>query len=311
MKCPILVSLLTAVLCLSIAHPAVAQVGRVNGLVKSEDGQALKGVTITAENSDIGQSLTATSDDKGRFVIIGLRSGVWSFTAQAPGFSPQMGNLFVRMGSQNPVVAFALKKRGAANFGALAGVLAKDLQAELGAADTLFEQQRWDEAIAAYRTVLAKTPPLSALNLQIALAQRHKKDYTAAIAAYNDLLKMDPGNQKATVGIAMTHLERDDANAAGAALLPASQLPDAGREVFYALGEVETARGNRVEAAKWYERAAGADASWGKPLYKLGLDSVEAGDKTRAASFLNRVLTVDPLSPEAELARTALSSLNK
>src|SRR6516162_3674134 len=89
MKCPILVSL-TAVLCLSIAHPAVAQVGRVNGLVKSEDGQALKGVTITAENSDIGQSLTATSDDKGRFVIIGLRSGVWSFTAQAPGFSAQM-----------------------------------------------------------------------------------------------------------------------------------------------------------------------------------------------------------------------------
>ena len=53
------------------------------------------------------------------------------------------------------------------------------------------------------------------------------------------------------------------------------------------------------------------DASWGKPLYKLGLDSVEAGDKARAAGFLNQVLAVDPLSPEAELARTALSSLNK
>jgi len=312
MKRPaLLASFLTTALYLAAVPPALAQVGRVNGLVRSEDGPLLKGVTITAENGDTGQSLTATTDDKGRFVIIGLRSGVWSFTAQAPGFSAQMGNLFVRMGGQNPPLAFALKKHGAANFGALAGVLAKDLQAEIAAADALFEQRRWDDAIGAYRAVLVKNPPLNALNLQIAAAQRNKKDYTAALAAYNDLLRVDPGNEKAVVGISMTHLERGDRDAAQAALLPAAEAPGAGREVLFALGEIQTARGNRAQAAGWYERAAAADTSWGKPLYRLALASVEAGERDRATTFLNQVMTVDPLSPEAELARSALGSLNK
>ena len=182
MNCrPLLVPFLSLALFLSAQSPAGAQVARVNGFVRSEDGQTLKGVTVTAENRDTGQSLTATSDDKGRIVILGLRPGVWRFIAQAPGFAPQGGDMLVRV-SGNPPIAFALKKHGAANFGALAGIVAKDLQTEIGAADALFKQNRWDEAIAAYRSVLAKVAPLSTINLQIALAYRNKKDFPAAIA---------------------------------------------------------------------------------------------------------------------------------
>lgn len=304
------VPLLTAALSFSALGPAAAQVARVNGFVRSEDGQALKGVTITAENRDTGQSLTATSDDKGRIVMLGLRTGMWRFIAQAPGFAPQGGDMPVRVGG-NPPIVFALKKHGAANFGALAGVVAKDLQAEIGAAEALFQQSRWDEAILAYRSLLNKATPLSTLNLQIALAYRNKKDFSAALAAYNDLLKADPNNEKAKVGISLTHMERGDSKAAEASLLAAAQTEGAGREVLYALGEVESAKGDGAEAAKWYQRAAQADTSWGKPLYKLGLGAVQSGDRAGAARLLNQVLAVDPASPEAELAKSALNSLNR
>ena len=52
---------------------AGAQVGRVGGVVKDDDGQPIKGATVSAENPDapLG-SFTATTDDKGRFAIIGL-----------------------------------------------------------------------------------------------------------------------------------------------------------------------------------------------------------------------------------------------
>jgi tetratricopeptide (TPR) repeat protein len=306
-----LVSLLSAALVVSTAASARAQIGRVNGLVRSEDGQSVKGVTITAENNDTGQSLTATSDDKGRFILIGLRTGLWYFYAQAPGFAPQGGDMAVRTGGQNPPIGFVLKKNGAANFGALAGIAAKDLQTDLAGADALFKQNRWDDAIAAYRSVLAKAPPLNAINLQIALAYRSKKDYPAALAAYNDLLKADPNNEKAKIGISMTHLDRGDAKAAEAALLPAAQSPTAGREVLFNLGEIESAKGDAADAARWYERASAVDASWGKPLYKLGMGAAKAGDKERAGRLLNRILIVDPSSPEAELARSALDSLNR
>src|SRR5262245_27614321 len=230
--------LFAALLIAGIAQQAAAQVGRVNGVVKDEGGQPLKGATVTADNQNIGQSLTATTDDKGRFTMIGLRAGTWRFYAQAPGFAADAGDMAVRMGAPNPPIQFVLKKTGNANFGALGGITNKDLQADLAAADTLFKQSRWDEAITAYKSLLEKAPPLTAINLQIAAAYRNKKDYTAATAAYESVLKADPGNQKAAVGMATMDLERGDNKAAEDALLKAAQSAGAGREVFFNLGEL-------------------------------------------------------------------------
>ena len=173
---------------LSFATAAAAQNGRVSGLVRQEGGQPLKGATVTAENEAIGQTFTATTDEKGRFNMIGLRSGDWRFIAQAPGFSPEGGRLVVRSGGQNPPIGFELKHSGVAFFGALGGIVNKDLQGDLASADVLFSQKKWDEAIAAYRAILAKVPVLTAINLQIASAYRNKKDYDSALAAYDDLL---------------------------------------------------------------------------------------------------------------------------
>src|SRR5262245_24020300 len=94
-----------------------AQMGRVGGIIRDEDGQAIKGATVTAENRNIGQSFTATTDEKGRFAMIGLRTGVWRFLAQAPGFAPDAGDMPVRLGAPNPPITFTLKKTGVVNFG--------------------------------------------------------------------------------------------------------------------------------------------------------------------------------------------------
>ncbi len=64
-----------AALVFGIAATAAAQPGRVGGIVRDENGDPVKGATITAENENIGSSFTATTDDKGRFTLIGLRGG--------------------------------------------------------------------------------------------------------------------------------------------------------------------------------------------------------------------------------------------
>jgi tetratricopeptide (TPR) repeat protein len=306
-----LIPLLVALFVAAYAHQAVAQVGRVNGVVKDEGGQPLKGATVTAENQNIGQSLTATTDDKGRFTMIGLRAGNWRFYAQAPGFAPDAGDMPVRMGAPNPPIQFVLKKTGNANFGALGGITSKDLQTELAAADALFKQSRWDEAIAAYKVVLEKAPPLTAVNLQIAVAYRNKKDYAAAQATYDAVLKSEPGNQKAALGVATMNLERGDAKGAEDVLTKAAQGAGAGRDVFFSLGEITLARNDTDQAAQWYQKAASADPYWGKPLYKLGLLAVKKGDAANASKLMDQVIAVDPTSPEAALAKTSLESLKK
>ena len=299
------------VLCCSLAGVAAAQPGRITGIVRAEGGQPLKGVTITADNRSIGQSFTATTDEKGRFGMIGLRAGDWRFIAQAPGYAPEGGMVTVRAGGANPGLTFELKHSGVAFFGALGGIVGKDLQADLAAADALYARQQWDDAIAAYRAILAKVPVITNLHLQIAAAYRHKRDYASALAAYGELLKAEPGNNPAKVEMARTYLERGDTRAAQATLTAAASQPDASREVFYALGDVTLAANDAEAASAWFEKASIADPFWAKPLLRLGEAAAKKGDAAGAARLLERAVTVDPTAPEAAAAQAALDSLKK
>jgi len=305
---------LAALLVAALGEHVGAQTGRVGGTVKDDAGQPIKGATITAENPNASpSSFTATTDDKGRFSIIGLRTGQWTFSAQAPGFSPESGRLNVQtIGAPNPPLTFMLKKGATAGpASALGGLAAKDLQAELAAADAFYNAQKWDEAIAAYRAIMTKAPALSVINLQIAAVYRNKKEYDNAIAAYNDLLKADPNNDKAKVGIGMTNLEKGDLAAAEETLTRASEGANPTREVFYNLGEVKFAKGQTDEAAKYYQKAADLDATWGKPLFKLALVQLNKGDKDGTIKALEKVIAVDPTSQEAAQAKAVIEQLKK
>jgi tetratricopeptide (TPR) repeat protein len=291
---------------------AAAQTGRVGGTFKDDGGQPIKGATITAENPNSSpSSFTATTDDKGRFSVIGLRGGMWTFSVQAPGFAPESAKLNVStIGSPNPPLTITLKKGGGAAGGG-AGVAGKDLQAELAAADADYNAGKFDDAITKYRAIMTKAPALSVINLQIAAAYRNEKQYDSAITAYNDLLKADPNNEKAIVGIGMTNLEKGDLKAAEETLGKAAESPTASREVFYNLGEVIFAKGQADEAAKWYQKAADADKTWGKPLFKLGLVALNKGDKDGTIKMMEKVIEVDPTSPEAAQAKAVIEQLKK
>ena len=143
-------------------------------------------------------------------------------------------------------------------------------------------QQKWDEAIAAYKAIVAKTPALSVVNLQIAASYRNKKDYDNAVAAYEALLATDPANEKARVGIAAVSMERGDAAKAEATLIAAAETESAGRDVYFSLAEIKSSKGEADEAARLYRKAADADPSWGKPRYKIGLLAMKTGDSAAA-----------------------------
>jgi len=287
---------LAALLVATLSGSASAQTGRVGGTVKDESGQPIKGATITAENPNASpNSFTATTDDKGRFSIIGLKSGQWSFTAQAPSFGPESGRLNVStIGAPNPPLTFTLKKGGAAApTSALGALAAKDLQTDLAVADQLYNTQKWDEAVAAYRAILAKAPSLNVINLQIAAAYRNKKDYDGALGAYTDLLKVDPANDKAIIGIGMTNLEKGDLKAAEDTLTRAAEGPKPTREVFYNLGEVKFTKGDTDGAGKNYQKAAEMDPTWMKPVFKLGLVAYNKQDMAAAKAMMEKVAS-DP-----------------
>jgi tetratricopeptide (TPR) repeat protein len=300
-----------ATLVLLTAASASAQVARVSGIVRDEGGQPLKGATIRAENPDAPLStLTAATDDKGRFAIIGLARGEWMFTAEAPGYQAQYTELNIqRTGTPQPPLVFSLPKAVVRPPAGIEGVTARDLKQQLEAADGLYKQQKFDEAIAIYRTILRNAPSLVIVNLQIGAAYRNAKDYDKAIAAYNDLLKTEPQNGKAHVGLAMATLEKGDRRGAEQVLSQAANGSGADRDVLFNLAELKRTGNQADEAIGWYEKAAVADVSWGKPFYRIAEIAMTKGDKTMAAKALTQALAVDPMAPEAAQARTTLAQI--
>src|SRR4029077_19346890 len=115
-------------------------------------------------------------------------------------------------------------------------------------------------------------------------------------------------SDKARVGVGQTYMEKGDLGAAANALNQAAQQGGS-KELLLTLGEIEAARGNPDEAVKWYQKASADDPNWGKPLLKLGLTALNKGDRTDAAAKMQRVIPVDPTSPEAVQAKTVMDTL--
>ena len=197
--------------------------------MKTLGGQPVKAATIHAINpSTIPNEFTTTSNQKGEWAILGLRGGLWEVTASAPGFESSTVAVRVNISMDNPKVQFVLV--GTPVKGAMDGVDTKRLQAMLSAAESLMAEEKWDEAAAEYRNILAMAPALDTVSLALGRALLLKKDYAGASAAYSDVLKNDARNQKALVGLGRTQYEQGDRAAAIATLEQAVSIDGATSE---------------------------------------------------------------------------------
>ncbi len=214
-RVPLTLILLAA---LSLAAPAAAQTARANGTVRDTDGKPIKGATIRATNPEaIPPQVISTTDEKGRWAVLGLKIGTYTFTVEAPGFLPVQAPAAVRTAQSTPL-QFTLAR----DPGPIPGALPSNIQAQLSAANMLRDQGRLDQAINAYQEIHAKNPKLTSLNLVMASVFRAKAGQETdpavrralldrAIEAYTEVLRADGDNPRAKAELGLT---RDEAAAA-------------------------------------------------------------------------------------------------
>lgn len=200
--------------CCALAVPAFAQTARATGIVRDTEGKTVKGATIRATNPDAyPPQIVSTSDNKGRWAIIGMKIGTYTFVIEAPGYLPAQGTAAVRTAASAPLV-FVLAR----DPGPIPGALSSNIQAQLTAAHMLRDQGRLDQALNAYQEIRGKNPKLTAVNLAIASTYRKKaaqeSDPAArraaldrAIDSYTELLKIDPDNTRAKSELESTRAE--------------------------------------------------------------------------------------------------------
>jgi tetratricopeptide (TPR) repeat protein len=193
-----------AALVLGLADGAAAQSARAMGSVKDLTGKAIKGATVRAVNPDASPSQFASAtDDKGRWAMIGLKTGSWRFIVEAPGYFTVETNLPVRVAA-SPPLTFTLAK----DPGPIPNALDRNIEQLIQDAAALREQGRIDQALTAYQDIRTRNPTLTSVNMVIGDLYRRKASqesdpaarqalYRQALEAYDALLKTDATNERA------------------------------------------------------------------------------------------------------------------
>jgi hypothetical protein len=195
---------LTIVAALCVAASASAQTARALGTVRDTDGKPIKGATIRATNPEAyPPQVVSTSDEKGRWAMIGMRIGTYSFVVDAPGYLPVQASAGVRTAAAAPLT-FVMAR----DPGPVPGALPSNIQAQVAAANMLRDQGRLDQALTAYQEIRARNPKLTAVNMVIGrlFQQRAAQEsnpaarrelLTRAVESYQAVVETDSGNERA------------------------------------------------------------------------------------------------------------------
>ncbi len=194
------VPVIASLLLLSFVAVAAAQTGVVTGAVRDIEGEPIVAAEVVGENTEWQRRVEVTTNDSGRFSIIGLQRGRWLFLVRQRGYEPVQGFANVR-GSGTARVNFVMEADPlhppAPSTGVLANLRGDELQEALDAADALYDDGDYDGAIDAYEAVLITVPRLTALHVQIGNAYRGKNDTERALAAYRAVPAGDPASVEA------------------------------------------------------------------------------------------------------------------
>jgi hypothetical protein len=233
---------------------AQGELNRVSGVVKDDTGVPVKGAIVTANNpASAPTTYTTTTDEKGRFAILGLRRGVWTITAKAPGYEPDEISGPIQRGRPIPPIEFMLRRLPQPGpRGALAGVDVSKVQADLKAAESAAAAGKVDEALALYAKTVAEVPALSEVNAEIGELYTRKREPEKALAAYQKLLAANPEDERAKTSVC---------------------------EIAFTLGMAALERHDTAAAAKYLEQSIAADP-----------DSARAADARAALERLKRSL---------------------
>ena len=294
--------------------PALAQgQGRIFGSVLDEDtDEPIAGALVRVEHPSATRTFEATTGEDGRFTVFGLVSGTWTVAVSADGYNPNTDTAPVMQSVGQPVSVWLTRLLSPLEqiLGreTLAGRDVAALEQALAAADTAFNEQRWDDALAAYEVLRDDLPMFGRLHILIGNTLRARGDNEEALAAYEHLLATEPDNDEARAEVVRTRLAMGDLDAVRE-LAAVAIGTGATREDLFNLGEVAFASGDLTRASELYEQAISVDPNWGKPLFKLALVALNQGDIEAAKARLGQVVEVDPDSPEAAQASAMLGSL--
>lgn len=308
------IRLKTAVLCaaalLFFACAAFAQVASLEGDVKDENGQPLKGALVKIDRKDIKGHYQVKTDKKGHYFHTGLPLGTYKVTLEVDGRDvDSVDNVRTSLGDSQPInfnLQETKKRQESLAKAAESGTMTKEQEHSLSAE----QKAALEKATKERETALAKNKALNdAFNQGMTAVQGQQWD--AAIAAFTKANEMDPKQIVIWAHLADAYMQ------SGTQKTGADQqaVYDKGLEAFtkaielkpdeaayhnnYALALVKAKK--IPEAQAELTKAAELDPqNAGRYYYNLGAVLVNSGQNDAAGQAFKKAIDLDPNYADAQ-----------
>ena len=281
---------------------ALAQMGtgRITGTITDPEGNGVEGAVITVVDAT-GKKLEATSNEDGKWAILGFRSGTYDFNIEAEGYQTKIERKSVRQMDRNRLDVVLVPVAGDDRRTESNNALIRE-------ANELLSQEQYPEAIAKFEELLVARPSLYQVHEFIGIAYREMGDYDAALAEFEKVLAEDASHVDTLISVGDILVSQQKLDEAVEYFEKAvGQTTDA--IVPFNVAEIYFNQGDAAKAIEYYQIAAEYKPDWADPHLKMGYAYLNTGDLDGARVSFQKVVEVAPDSPQAQMAQAALSSL--
>jgi tetratricopeptide (TPR) repeat protein len=277
---------------------------RIKGLVKDADGQGVPQVTVKLYHVSSDSGFEVMTDERGEWIASWLRNGLWNIDFQKEGYLPRRISVAISEIKRNPDVEVVLKK-------ARSPLVPKELLDKLDQGNKLFDEGRYDEAIAYFENILTARPEFYQININIGNAYMKKEDYRQALASFQKVLEKDPQNVEALIssGNCNVELKENDKAIALFKQIDKNDITDA--TTLYNIGTIFYNNGEVDMAIQYYEQSIVVQNDFVESYYQLGLAYLGHGDKENSLKNFQKYLEIDSTSQKAEQVKKFIEFLQK
>ncbi len=309
-------AVLACVLVLAVSGNAQAGRGkaRLSGTVTNEQGQPVADADIQIEFDKGGLTDKTKTNSKGEFFFIGLGTGTVRVTATADSYLPASTILRVEQ-----------LRDGARNFTSLVmkedkegKMRLKDAAAleELEQGNQLFNERKFDEALAVYQDFFANNPNVYQILFNIGDVFREKGEFDKANEYYLQAQakareKADVVLQaKALASLGEVCLRQEKFKEAGDYFTQSIALNPKDEILAYNVAEIFFGRNQADKAIEYYKLATQIKPEWSEPYEKMGYAYLNKGDMKAAIGAFQDFLKHNTDEAKAQIVQGLIDSLS-
>jgi tetratricopeptide (TPR) repeat protein len=294
-----------------LAAPAQAQTGTARGKVFDAQGQPLVDAKVLIEyQGGITRKFETKTNKKGEYLQVGMQPGPYRLTASKDGYQSAMIDYRIALGEPTEIPDFKLKTQ--AQVAEAPGGAMAQLRTSFQKAVELQSAGKLDEAEAAYKAILEKTPDIPEVYQNLGSVYSQKKDFAAAEAAFQKALELRPDSADIATQLAKLYQENGQADKAMAIMEKSAGSNPADAKAQFNRGIFLLNAYKNEEAIAAFEAAIKADPAMAEAYFRLGALMVGQGKIPEAIQNLEKYLSMNPTDAQnVATAQGLLKALKK